>query len=63
MSIVNDHQLEQDEQLGVIAVHKQQFMTSIKGPSAVKEVMKEQIFQDDDKHGEAPRTLNVVPRE
>ena len=49
-----DHQLEPDEQLGVIAVHKQKFMTSVKGPTAVKEVMKEQIFQDDEKHGYEP---------
>ena len=56
-TIANDRQLETDEQLGVIAVHKQKFMTAIKGPTAVKEVMKEQIFQDDEKHGEAPRTL------
>ena len=56
-TIVNDNNLEPDEQLGVIAVHKQNFLKSVKGPSAVKEVMKEQIFQDDEKHGKAPRNL------
>ena len=56
-TIANDNNLEPDEQLGVIAVHKQNFMKSVKGPSAVKEVMKEQIFQDDEKHGKAPRNL------
>ena len=58
-TIVNDHQLEPDEQLGVIAVHKQKFMTSVKGPTAVKEVMKEQIFQDDEKQLRISRSILI----
>ena len=55
--MASDNKLDEEQQLGVIAAHKSKFTTVVKGPSAVKEVMKAQLFGDDAKHGPTPTRL------
>ena len=50
--IANDDELSLEQRQGVIAVRKANFNKEVKGPNAVKDVKKAQLFNRDAKYGE-----------